>query len=81
MAGTFIYDYEKFNYYTLLSLTYSGNVHYMTVPRINENGENVNNGRFIIAPPDVFYPLGKKMVGWEKDSVVYETGAWIPVSE
>lgn len=81
MAGTFIYDYEKFNYYSLLKLIYGDKVHYMTVPRINMDGENVNNGEFVIAPSDVFYPRGKKLVGWEKDNLVYETGVWIPVSE
>ena len=81
MGGLMIYDYEKFNYYTALVLTYGSKVLRMTVPRIDGNGNNVNNGAYVIAPEDVFKPFGKKLTGWEIGGKVYEIGQMIPILE
>ena len=80
MGGLMIYDYEKFNYYTALVLTYGSKVLRMTVPRKDENGENVNNGAYVIAPEDVFKPFGKTLTGWEIGGKVYAPGQMIPIS-
>ena len=79
--GTIIYNYAKFNYYTAVDLCYSGLTKTITLPRINESGENVNGGKYIISPEDVFYPYGRKLAGWELFGKHYKTGAWIKIEE
>ena len=77
--GTIIYDYEKFNYYAPLYLSYGDQQKVITVPRTNENGESVNNGKFVIAPEDVFYPYGKKLQSWMYGEKCYSPGEWIEI--
>ena len=79
--GTLIYDYEKFNYYAATKLTYKDAVKIVTLPRINEDGENVNNGKYIIAPEDVFNPRGKILQGWEYGGKLHAIGDNITISE
>lgn len=74
LAGTFIYDYEKFNYYQNMEFRYDGQSIFKELPRVNENGENVNNGSFIIAPEDLFKPASKRFTGWKINGEIYMPG-------
>lgn len=81
LSGTFIYDYKKFNYYQGIEATYDGKTAKTTVRRVNENGENVNNGSFVIAPEDLFKPANKRFTGWDIDGKIYMPGDKIPISD
>ncbi len=50
MGGIMIYDYTKFNYYADCFLNYNGDSRHITLKRVDESGNNINNGEYIIAP-------------------------------
>ena len=80
MAGVFIYDYTKFNYYQLLRLWHKDNCVKITLPRIDEDGKNVNNGGYVIAPEDVFNLVNRELAGWRYNGTLYEPGEKMPIS-
>ena len=81
LAGTFIYDYEKFNYYQNMEFRYDGQSIFKELPRVNENGENVNNGSFIIAPEDLFKPANKRFTGWNINGEIYMPGDKVSIPD
>ena len=79
LSGTFIYDYEKFNYYQAVGLRYNGSVVMTTLPRVNDAGDNVNNGKYILAPEDVFLPAKMVFTGWTYNENTYMPGDKIEI--
>lgn len=80
LAGTFIYDYEKFNYYQAAELSYNGQSLKTTLPRVNDSGTNVNNGAYVIAPDDLFKPAKMKFTGYTYNGETYMTGDKIRIA-
>ena len=81
-AGVFIYDYAKFNYYCSVPLIICEKTEWITLPRFNDDNKNVNNGKYIIAPPYTYtVPKGKKFIGWVYKDKLYETGVKIPIED
>ena len=75
LAGTFIYDYEKFNYYQNMEFRYEGQSIFKELPRVNESGVNVNNGKYITAPEESFFkPKNKRFTGWKINGEIYMPG-------
>ena len=81
LAGTFIYDYEKFNYYQSVQLCYDGQSIFKELPRVNADGENVNNGTYVIAPEDAFKPANKRFTGWDLNGEIYLPGTKILIKD
>ena len=72
-------DYTKFNYYQLLRLWYKDNCVKITLPRINHEEKNVNNGEFVIAPEDVFNLVNRELTGWRYKGILYKPGEKMPI--
>ena len=80
MSGVFIYDYDKFNYYSSVPLIIGEKTEWITLPRYKDEDKNVNNGEYIIAPeyPHAV-PYGKEFIGWVYKDNLYEAGARIQI--
>ncbi len=81
MSGTLIYDYNKFNYYQCVVMQYEGcENEILTLPRIDINGNNVNNGTYFLAPENPFFIYGKNFIGWDYKGIKYNTGEKISIN-
>ena len=81
MSGTLIYDYDEFNYYQYVVMQYDDYTDEKhTLPRIDENGNNVNNGSYLIAPQNPFTIPGKRFTGWNYKGVKYNSGERVPIN-
>lgn len=80
LAGTFIYDYNELNYHQAVKFTYNGQSVIKELLRVNENGENVNNGAYVLAPEDLFKPANKIFTGWDINGTIYQPGDKISIS-
>ena len=80
MAGVFIYDYNKFNYYSLLPITIDSKTEWITTQRVDSDGKNVNNGKYIITPAYSYeIPTGKKFRRWVYEGKTYKVGEKIQI--
>ncbi len=80
-SGTFIYDYNKFNYYQLASLIHNDNVVKTTLQRVNSDGEHRNNGEYVISPGDIFSPTEKIFNGWIYGGTLYKKDDLITIGK
>ena len=80
-AGTFIYDYKKFNYYQNMEFRYEGQSIFKELPRVNDSGEEVNNGAYVIAPEDLFKPANKRFTGWKINGTIYMPGEKVSIPD
>lgn len=80
MSGVFIYDYEKFNYYAGIKLTADDNEQWVTLLRVDGDGNNVNSGKYIIAPEYTFNISGKKFNAWKYNGELYQPGEKIELN-
>ena len=80
MGGIMIYDCEKYNYYAGVQLTAEGQEKWLTLPRINAAGANVNNGEYITAPENPFTFNEKVFKSWKYNGNSYLPGELIPLA-
>ncbi len=81
MAGVLIYDYNKFNYYAAVPIIIDElTTDLIILDRVDDDCKNVNNGKYIIAPPHNYsVPQGKKFESWIYEGKPYKPGEKIQI--
>lgn len=80
-SGTFIYDYNKFNYYQRVNLIHNNNIIKTTLQRVNEDGKHRNNGEYVISPSDIFSHAEDIFNGWIYNGTLYKKDDLITIGK